>query len=63
MIELTQELRRRSHDAIEALHEAQAEDDLHLTSVRLGELNSLARTAAEHDLVLPELLPYRRACA
>lgn len=58
MIELAAHIRRRTREALASLHQAQAEDDIHLTSVRLGELDSLARTAAEHDVDVPELAPY-----
>lgn len=58
MSELTLALRTRTQDALEALAQAQADDDELLAHVRLGELNSLARTAAEHDLDVPELHPF-----
>lgn len=58
MTELITQIRVRATDAIAALHAAQADDDPHLESMRVSELESLARTAAAHDLELPELLPY-----
>ncbi len=59
MSELTLALRTRTQDALASLAQARADDDEQLMHVRLGELNSLARTAAEHDLDMPELMPYR----
>lgn len=59
MSELTLALRTRTLDALASLELARATDDELLEHVRLGELDSLARTAAEHDLDLPELAPYR----
>lgn len=60
MSELTLTLRTRTQDALTALDQARLADDEVLTHVRLGELNSLARTAADHEIDVPELLPYRR---
>ena len=58
MSELFTQIRVRAHAALASLSEAQETDDLHLANVRVGELCSLARTASEHDLDLPELEPY-----
>ena len=60
MSELTSALRARASAALHSLEIANAEDDDHLVDVRLGELDSLARTADEHGLDLPELHGYRR---
>lgn len=58
MTELITQIRVRALDAITSLEAAQADDDPHLESVRVGELESLARTAAAHDLDVPELAPF-----
>lgn len=59
MSELTLALRTRTQDALASLEHARAADDELLEHVHLGELNSLARTAAEHGLEMPELTPFR----
>lgn len=61
MSELTLALQTRAQDALASLHQARIDDDDLLVHVRLGELNSLARTANEHDLNIAELAPYRCA--
>ena len=63
MSELTSALRARASAALLSLEIANAEDDDHLVGVRLGELDSLARTADEHGLDVPELHGYRRYTA
>ncbi len=63
MSELTSALRTRASAALRSLEIANAEDDDHLVDIRLGELDSLARTADEHGLDLPELHGYRRLTA
>ncbi|WP_226345081.1 hypothetical protein [Agilicoccus flavus] len=56
---LTAQLRARTHDALSSLRTAHDEHDDHLEGIRLGELESLARTALEHDVDIPELEPFR----
>lgn len=60
MSELTHALRTRASAALKSLKIANTENDEHLADVRLGELDSLARTADEHGLDVPELRGYRR---
>ncbi|GAB97819.1 hypothetical protein BJY21_000145 [Kineosphaera limosa] len=59
MSELSLALLDRTHEALQALDQARLADDEVLTHVRLGELNSLARTAADHEIDMPELAPFR----
>lgn len=61
MTELTTTISDRAREAIASLQAAEAEDDPHLVNMHVGELESLARTAAAHDLHLPELTPYLSA--
>lgn len=58
MTELQTQIMYRADEAIASLLTAEAEEDHHLTVVRLGELESLARTAVEHGLDLPVLRAY-----
>lgn len=58
MTELRTQILHRVTEALESLRVAEAEDDLHLVDIRTGELESLARTATDHDLDVPELRPY-----
>lgn len=60
MSELSDALHARAAAALESLGIAKAENDEHLADVRLGELDSLARIAEEHNLDVPELRGYRR---
>ena len=52
MTEFHNEIRRRAQDAQKSLAEARATGDDYLAGIRLGEIQSLARIAAEHGLVL-----------
>lgn len=52
MSEFVQEIRDRMTSARLALAEAQREDDDYLVQVRQGELESLERLAADHDLTM-----------
>ncbi|GAB49436.1 hypothetical protein [Mobilicoccus pelagius] len=58
MTELQMQIVHRAQEALASLQAAEAEQDLHLAHIRLGELESLARTADEHDLDVPQLRPY-----
>lgn len=61
MTELHVQIVNRAQEALESLRAAEEEHDLHLAHVRIGELESLARTAAEHDLDVPQLRPFTPA--
>ena len=52
MTEFHNEIRRRAHEAQTSLADARATGDDYLAGIRLGEIQSLARIAAEHGLVL-----------
>ena len=52
MTEFHNEIRRRAEEAQKSLAEARAGGDDYLAGVRLGEIQSLARIAADHGLVL-----------
>lgn len=52
MSEFVQEIRDRMTSARQALAEAKQEDDDYLVQVRQGELESLERLAADHDLTM-----------
>lgn len=58
MSQLTAQIEIRTHEALASLHDAVTADDHHLVVVRTGELESLARTATDHDLDIPALRPY-----
>jgi len=53
--EFASELTDRVHAASTSLARAEAEGDDYLVEVRLGELESLARSAADHGLDVPGL--------
>lgn len=59
MSQFTAQIHARTIDALTSLHTAEVEEDLHLVDIRTGELESLARVAADHDVEIPELQPYR----
>jgi hypothetical protein len=50
--EFHNEIQRRAREARSSLAEARATGDDYLAGIRLGEIQSLARIAAEHGLVL-----------
>ena len=52
MTEFHNEIQRRAREARSSLAEARATGDDYLAGIRLGEIQSLARIAAEHGLVL-----------
>lgn len=52
MADFHSEIRRRVADAQSSLAEARATGDDYLADVRLGEIQSLARLAAEHEVTL-----------
>jgi hypothetical protein len=52
MTEFHTEIQRRASDAQRSLAEARAAEDDYLARIRLGEIQDLARIAAEHGLVL-----------
>jgi len=54
--EFATELEGRAHEAIASLREAEAAGDDYLVEVRVGELQSLSRLAADHDVTLPRLV-------
>ncbi|WP_284303588.1 hypothetical protein [Mobilicoccus caccae] len=58
MTELQTQIVDRTTEALTSLRIAEAEDDDHLVDVRTGELESLARTACEHGLEIPQLRPF-----
>ena len=51
-------MRERAFGAVTSLDEARHSGDDHLVEVRIGELQSLAHLATEHDLHVPELDPF-----
>ena len=51
-------MRERVMGAVTSLDEARDNGDDHLVEVRIGELQSLAHLATEHDLHVPELDPF-----
>lgn len=55
MSEFASEVRERVEQARASLAEAEAAGDDYLVAVRLGELESLARLAGEHDVLVPGL--------
>ncbi len=55
MYELRSQIQERVRAARTSLVEARAAGDDYLATVREGELDALARVAAEHDLTIPEL--------
>lgn len=55
MSEFASELTERVHAASTSLARAEAEGDDYLVDVRLGELESLARSAADHGVDVPGL--------
>lgn len=55
MREFVSEVSERVVEARRSLAEADATGDDYLAGVRLGELESLARLAAEHDVEVPGL--------
>lgn len=61
MSELHTEISRRAARAVDSLRTAQESGDDYLASVREGELENLARIAAEHGLRIPELSDYHAA--
>lgn len=63
MTEFHTQLRDRAREALRQLAEAQAADDDYSVDVRTGELDSISRTADEHDLRVPELDAWRRSRA
>jgi len=52
VIEFHNEIRRRAAEARQSLAEAHATGDDYLAGIRVGEIQSLARLAAEHGLAL-----------
>ncbi len=52
MTEFVSELRRRIEQTVEDLSAARASGDDYLVDIRLGELESLARLAAEHGITV-----------
>jgi hypothetical protein len=63
MTEFHAEVRERVLLAVTSLEEARHSGDDHMVEVRVGELESLARLALEHDLDVPELSSYAVARA
>ena len=55
MSEFAIEVSERVHQARASLAEAEATGDDYLVRVRVGELESLARIAADHDVAVPGL--------
>ena len=58
MTELHIHIVHRAEEALASLEIAEAKHDVHLVTVCTGELESLARTAAAHDLDVPALRDY-----
>ena len=52
MTEFHNEIRRRAAEARRSLAEARATGDEYLAGIRLGEIQDLARIAADHGVVL-----------
>lgn len=63
MTEFHAQLRGRAREAIRQLAEAEAEGDDYSVDVHTGELDSISRTAHEHDLWVPELEEFRQTHA
>lgn len=61
MTEFHNEIRRRTADAQKSLVEARAAGDDYLAEIRLGEIQSLARIAADHGVVLDGVDEYLAA--
>jgi hypothetical protein len=55
MSEFASEMTDRVHAASTSLADAEAEGDDYLVDVRIGELESLARSAADHGVDVPGL--------
>lgn len=55
MSEFASEVNERVEQARQSLAEAEAAGDDYLVGVRVGELESLARIAADHDVEVPGL--------
>jgi hypothetical protein len=53
--EFAHEVSERVEEARQSLAEAEATGDDYLVGVRVGELESLARLAADHDIEVPGL--------
>ena len=58
MTEFHAEVSERVRSAVTSLDEARQSGDDHMVEVRIGELESLAHLAMEHDLHVPELSSY-----
>ncbi|MGI8717900.1 MAG: hypothetical protein ACR2JN_08745 [Lapillicoccus sp.] len=63
MTEFQSELTDRARSALQQLAQAREAGDDYLAHVRVGELESIARLAAEHDVDLPELDEFRSPAA
>lgn len=61
MTAFVEEIRTRVIDALGDLEEARAAGDEYRVQIHTGELESFARLAAENDLRVPELEPFRAA--
>jgi hypothetical protein len=61
MTEFVDQIRVRVIDALNDLAQARAAGDEYRIQIHTGELESFARLAAENDLRVPELAPYRAA--
>lgn len=59
MTEFHAQLRDRAREALRQLAEAQATGDDYSIDVHSGALDSIARTAEEHDVRVPELEAFR----
>jgi len=59
MTEFHAQLRDRAREALRQLAEAKATGDDYSIDVHSGELDSIARTAEEHDVRVPELETFR----
>lgn len=55
MGEFTREIEERMREALAALEQARASDDTYAVSVSLGEIDSLARLAADNDVIVAPL--------
>ncbi|WP_040160694.1 hypothetical protein [Mobilicoccus massiliensis] len=58
MTELQTQIVHRATEALASLQRAEENDEQHLVHVHTGELESLARTAHDHDLDVPQLRPF-----
>jgi len=58
MTQFQAELRERVAAALTSLREAREAGDDHLAEIRVGELESLARLARDHDIPVDELGAY-----